>query len=517
MVSLRFFIFLLILWRTTILPLAVHASEPTDSLAITAETAYSVSCNAVSTTWNTSLPSVGSLAEADSTQLLSPLSSTALPPNHWRAVGECLAAHLSIWGYAHFIQKADFAQLSWASLRNNLRLHPWVWDGDLIYVNFFDHPYHGNLYFNAARSNNVHFWTSASYSTVGAFLWEVVGERELLSFNDWVSTSFGGIALGEASYRASDLLIDHRKCGWSRCISEIGAGIINPMRLLNRLLTGEAWQSSPQRKSFRPAHYRVDYHLGWQTQQSDATPTRHSSFVRINLSYGTPIDTSQKTKPYDYFDLSLGLGKDGHRNSVNQLRLTARLKTWHSQQNKLSTEIGLYQHFNYLYSSPNQAAQIPYRLAESASIGPAFRVQWKSPHFQCLQSIYPTAVLMGAIMSDHAPIHAHKNYNFASGFALRLQTELTWNARCKFLFDLHHYRLYTWADQYNQGQMGIQGDRSAASLWILSPSLQWRLNKHWHLVGSGRFFHRNSNYAILPDRKSQTIEWQLGLAYSLGQ
>ena len=70
-------------------------------------------------------------------------------------------------------------------------------------------------------------------------MWEFFMETEAPSPNDMLATTFGGVALGEITFRVSDLFIDNRTSGWERAGRELLAGIISPMRAINRLITGE--------------------------------------------------------------------------------------------------------------------------------------------------------------------------------------------------------------------------------------------------------------------------------------
>ena len=66
------------------------------------------------------------------------------------AAGEVLATNTFVWAFNKTILNADYAQLSWQSIKTNLTSKP-VWDGDKFSTNLFAHPYHGSLYFTAAR------------------------------------------------------------------------------------------------------------------------------------------------------------------------------------------------------------------------------------------------------------------------------------------------------------------------------------------------------------------------------
>ena len=75
------------------------------------------------------------------------------------------------------------------------------WDNNDFKTNMFMHPFHGSVYFNAARSNGYDFWEATAFTWAGSFIWEMFGENNRGAINDWVATSMGGMVLGEAFHR----------------------------------------------------------------------------------------------------------------------------------------------------------------------------------------------------------------------------------------------------------------------------------------------------------------------------
>lgn len=69
----------------------------------------------------------------------------------------------------------DFARISGASMRRNLR-GPWEFDGDGFLTNQFLHPHQGAMYFMAARSSHLGFWSAAFYTFLGSLTWEYLME-----------------------------------------------------------------------------------------------------------------------------------------------------------------------------------------------------------------------------------------------------------------------------------------------------------------------------------------------------
>ena len=65
-------------------------------------------------------------------------------------------------------------------------------------------------------------------------------ETQPASINDIMSTTFGGMALEETTYRLSSLVLNGQARGWERASHELVAAFLNPVRAVNRLMTGEA-------------------------------------------------------------------------------------------------------------------------------------------------------------------------------------------------------------------------------------------------------------------------------------
>ena len=74
----------------------------------------------------------------------------------WKAAIETFGINVLVQSFDRFILDADFAQISFNSIKHNIK-NGFVWDNDQFSTNLFAHPYHGGLYFNAARSNGMNF------------------------------------------------------------------------------------------------------------------------------------------------------------------------------------------------------------------------------------------------------------------------------------------------------------------------------------------------------------------------
>ena len=75
----------------------------------------------------------------------------------WIAAVETFGINAAVQSFDRFVLNADFAQINFKTIRHNIKTG-FVWDNDQFSTNLFAHPYHGGLYFNAARSNGLTFW-----------------------------------------------------------------------------------------------------------------------------------------------------------------------------------------------------------------------------------------------------------------------------------------------------------------------------------------------------------------------
>ena len=92
-----------------------------------------------------------------------------------------------VWSFDRYIVKEDWAYINGHTIKSNFKKGP-VWDTDQFTTNLFSHPYHGSLYFNAARSNGMNFWQSAPFAAGGSLMWEFFMENEPPSINDMLAT-----------------------------------------------------------------------------------------------------------------------------------------------------------------------------------------------------------------------------------------------------------------------------------------------------------------------------------------
>jgi hypothetical protein len=256
-----------------------------------------------------------------------------------RSVGKAFA-HTTIinaaYELANLIRGQETAKITpktwWSNMENG-----WVWDLDEFTVNQFGHPYQGNNYFNAGRSNGLSFYESAAITAFGSGTWEYFGETNKPSLNDLINTTLGGIALGEMFHRAAWLVRDPHKTGRGRLWNEIGAMALDPITGANRFISGDASRVSDRPTDLVPSSLRGFGSGGvlWRGSPSNDFESEPDVFVEMDMLYGD-IESGHSRTPYDAFSLRMRLGGGG---GISEARVRGRLLGQPFREGKLQFNV----------------------------------------------------------------------------------------------------------------------------------------------------------------------------------
>ena len=445
-----------------------------------------------------------------------------------QSVASVLGVNTIIWSFNRFVMKEDFAYINRHTIRENFK-HGFVWDNDNLDTNMFFHPYHGNLYFNAARSNGYGFWQSGLFALGGSALWELFMENEYPSTNDIIATPIGGMALGETLYRTSDLILDDRTTGRERLGREIASFFVSPMRGLTRIISGDAWRHrSTSRRQFGIPDLCVAFSVGARALEfkDDILDGGMGIASEIDIEYGDRFSTEHE-KPYDFFSMRVGLNLQKSQPVLGQVNLVGRLlNRGIVEKSDMILNAGVYQYFDFYDSNviSDVSPVVPYKIAIPASVGGGLQFQkQKIGNWDLSASLHGNGILMGAVLSDHYRL-ANRNYNIASGFGTKSQLAALYK-ESKFSVSLSHefYRFFTW-DGYDKNvdwasvdpkTLDAQGDESQSSVHVSELRLDYRLMKRMYLTGSFMHFHRDTNYRYYPHVKSSTTSTRLMLTFVL--
>ena len=176
-----------------------------------------------------------------------PAARAAIPENavteprqkrFWPAAGEVVLLEVVPWAFDRYVLKEDFAYISFDTIKQNFKTG-FKYDSDHFLTNQSSHPYHGGLFFTAARSNGYGYWESGLFALAGSLMWECCMENTAPSINDLVNTTLGGMTRGEVAHRLSIVVLDNTATGADRVWREIVATLLNPVGAFNRLVRGE--------------------------------------------------------------------------------------------------------------------------------------------------------------------------------------------------------------------------------------------------------------------------------------
>ena len=474
-------------------------------------------------------------------------STMALPvkKRYWQALAEVTGINVGVQLFDRWALNSDFAQTTLRSLRHNFT-DGMVWDNDFFITNMFAHPYHGNLYFNAARTNGLSFWESAPYSLLGSAMWEFLGETEPPAINDIIATTCGGMAIGEMTHRLSHTILDDRDHGWRRFWREAAAAIINPIQGIHRIVSGDAWRVRSDHYRYHDFHeipVDVSFSVGWRYLADDGALFRgvHAPYVNMTLTYGTSVDGDKHTTPYDFFDLETNAAFGGGQPMVNTLSIVGRL--WSTpilDKKDMAGEFGIYQHFNYYDAKPIEDGSelTPYRISEAAGFGPGFIVSL--PQMGAIskleQRVFLSGILLGGTKSDFFNV-IERDYNMGSGFSVKSKTQIDFGKFGRFMLNAKYFRLYTWKgyedkdlNAYASGEkdlhyLNVQGDNSNAALLVINPIIEFHLARQWSINLSTTYYLRRTHYNYYYDKDlilrqnsnviARTFETKIGLTCRL--
>ncbi len=328
----------------------------------------------------------------------------------WVAAGEFLALEIVPNYFNRFVADDTTAVLSWTSFRRNIQ-RGFEWDPNNLATNMFAHPYHGNVYFNAGRSNGYDFWESQAWAFAGSFVWEMFGENNRGAINDWAMTSLGGITIGEALHRAATMVRDNEARGVSRAFSEFGGFLIDPVGGFSRAVRGEWSKYGPNPENRFPDSYGSAIRIGFRAVAEGrlANAEKATGFFEFQANYGDPM--APIDDPFDAFMINLQLnGDDASTIGLFQVHGTlwgTDLKRSDGTQHVFTVD--------QLYDYANTNA---YELGDMAYAVSLRSRWWLSDKFNVETLLQPNVMVMSAVSSEYAGFTG-RSYDFGPGLGLR--------------------------------------------------------------------------------------------------
>jgi hypothetical protein len=414
----------------------------------------------------------------------------------WIPISEIIGMNIGINLFSNYVLHNDYSKISFASIAQNFKTG-FVWDSDKFNTNFFAHPYHGGLYFNIARSNGYSYWASTAFVLGGSLMWETLMETDPPQTNDMIMTTLGGIFLGETLHRLSSLVIDDRKTGFERVMREIGAGLIDIPRGVNRLFQTKSWKVDGAIEYERePLALDAYYGLNWNNYGTKVGTGVANGAAGFGLIYGNPYEKT-KRDPMDFFRLqgnfNFGAGQPGIASLEGYGLLFGR--TYHIP-NKRDYLFGLFHNYDFF---ENQAYEIG-----AVSFGGGWITRFKTSE----KSLFISAILLnltpfGASKSDYVDEN-NRNYSFSGGANTKLESSMNFNWGTFYI----GYNLF-WFYTY----VGVPGNELYG---IFRPKVLINVSKDIELGAQFMFAHKVGYYHDHENINARTTQTMLLLQYTFG-
>lgn len=381
-------------------------------------------------------------------------------------------AEIVPWTFDRYIAKKDYARISWKSTGHNINPANWEFDNDEFQTNQFGHPYHGSNFYSAFRVNGYSFWQAAPAAFAGSYLWETFAENQAPSPNDFINTSYGGVILGEMTYRLSNKIVNNRTRGFKRQVDEVLAFVINPMNGLHRITTGKWGKVSGNPAERDSSKIYAEFGLGIRTFNTGNKDAHTGWYGHIKLLYGTPYENYRV--PFSNISVNAEFGKDDSTR-LNVLSVYGSLAGWEIA----STE--KYQHLAVLSANYDYIRNVAFFYG-----GQSLRINILSEYNISKKITINTSIGAGALILGAVPdtyLYHGRNYDYGSGAAFNLSGGINVNNK---LFSNLIYR--------GGWLVTINGNASHYFLHTFSAEIGYHLLKNLALTAEPGYLTLNSYY-----------------------
>jgi hypothetical protein len=447
-------------------------------------------------------------------------------PNALVALAKDLGINAIILSWDNLVQNREWAKVTMHDIRDHFSHRP-VLDNDSFSGNQFSHPYHGAMFYNAARNEGLSYGVSLLYPILGSASWEWLCETNAPAINDLLSTGVGGAAIGEVTHRTSDIFFDDSRCGANRVVRELIGTLLNPVRGVHRLISGEMWRVSPSRgKRVQPQPYSFEVGLGYRGMKELKGQKQYTEagYLEFNFNYGVRFNPSGKSKPFDLFSMSLltNLGED--HPTVGSFEIIGRLASAQIQHtHNWGLDVGFYQSVKYVdhYSKYEQRAHNFSIISEAVSFGGGLYAEHSTDKINLFNDFMISAVPFGGTNADYYP---KRRYNFASGVSIRNNTQFYINQKATIGNKFYFARLYSLKGKSPEEMQRLMdsnveidswGDQGNHSVITNNIFLQYNLKKNMRVNLDYQIYYRSSNYKYYSGVHAKSHEWKLGLIYSI--
>ncbi len=429
-----------------------------------------------------------------------PPAPVAPPPprRFWVAAGEVALLELIPWAYDYYVTDQEWARISWDTVKDNFDTG-FVYDHDDFLVNQFGHPYHGGVFFNAARSNGFGYWASGAFALAGSLAWECCMETTPPSTNDLVNTTLGGMTRGEVAHRLSAMILDNTARGGVRFWRELGAALINPVGAFNRAVRGDmaGQQDNPEERF--PQGFAAAADLGYRQVSADDVSLSQAT-LSLSARYGDPF-AGDIDKPFDTFWGEMDLNTPGGT-TLTRLEERGLLKGWDwSAAGSQSRHIfNVSQEYAYI---DNEAEVFG---AQMFGVGLLSRYGSGHPVFATTDFSAILIPLAGIQTIDFADPETGRTYDYAPGAGLRIGAKVL-NDRGLELASIDYSQIRVWT---------VDGVSDESRLQFLHAGGRIPLSRRFGLGAGYWWYGRRTTYTGFTEPRSTQSEWRAFFNITVG-
>jgi hypothetical protein len=397
----------------------------------------------------------------------------------WIPAVETFGALALTWSIDRYILNADYARTGIKTWKYNIK-EGWEWDKDRFGINFIGHPYSGTLSFNAARSNGYNYFQSFGFAVGGSLMWEYFGENTRPSYNDVINTPINGAFLGEILYRLSSNILDDRTSGAERVFREIAAGLVDPMRGINRLLQGKSFRKT-NKEVYQKEPLNISLFAGLHRINDESNnffgPGTNSVMLNTQFDYGNPFEVRSR-KPFDFFKLRADLDFGVGRKLVDNITGYGILFGKNMKLGKLAMLLGGYQYYDYWDSKSFELGTIGF----GAGLFTKLPISTKS-------NLYTNVHLAAVPFAGNSTLFGPdtslvRDYTFGYGYEGKFESTLNLSKYATATLIYYYYMIHT--------HVGIQGDNYIS---ILKPRITVKLYKNLS-IGYEHSIYFNDRYLV---------------------
>jgi len=328
--------------------------------------------------------------------------------NFGRASLELGMMEILPWTWDRYLKHADYAKISFKTIGQHLSPSSWAFDDDNFQTNQFGHPYHGSYFFNTFRTNGYSFWQSAPAVAVGSYIWETAAENQAPAPNDFVNTTFGGIVLGEMTYRLSNRIINNRIRGFKRQVNEVIALLIDPVNGLNRIIDGKWGKVMNNAPDYDSTKVSAEFDLGLRQFNGNGSlfkGNHYGWYGHIKLQYGSPYINFKK--PFTNISINTEFGKDDS-SKVNAVSVYGSLTGWKIYTERVKNLAILSANYDYIRNEAffYGAQSVKMNLYTEDTVSRAIKLT---------SALGAGPVLLAAV--PDAYMRGNRNYDYGAGFA----------------------------------------------------------------------------------------------------